>query len=159
MLFRSSTADNVTISDSIIPGLTGVSISDGGTYNAATGIVTFPAVSLTNTASTTRSNSFIAPASINVSNTARSTSSTLDPTPGNNDGTAAAAVVTTTLTPSADVITTKSGITNAAAGTTVSYTISTRNIGPSTADNVTISDSIIPGLTGVSISEIGRAHV
>ncbi|MFM9266143.1 DUF4347 domain-containing protein [Tychonema sp. BBK16] len=149
------TADNVTITDSIIPGLTGVSLSDSGTYNATTGIVTFPAINLANTVSTPRSISFIAPANLSVSNTARSTSSTLDPTPGNNDGTAPGAVVTTNLTPSADVITTKSGITNAAAGATVGYTITTRNIGPSTAENVTITDSIIPGLTGVSVSDSG----
>ncbi len=105
-----STADNVTITDSIVPGLTGVSISDSGTYNSITGIVTFPLVTLTNTNSVTRSISFIAPASGSVSNTARSGSSTPDPTPENNDGTAPGASVTTTLTPSADVITSKSGL-------------------------------------------------
>jgi uncharacterized repeat protein (TIGR01451 family) len=149
------TADNVTITDSIIPGLTGVTVSDGGTYNTTTGIVTFPAVSLTNTTSTTRNISFIAPANLSVSNTARSTSSTLDPTLGNNDGTAVGAIVTTNLTPSADVITTKTGLTNAAPGSIVSYTIATQNNGPSTADNVTITDSIIPNLTGVSVSDGG----
>ena len=150
-----STADNVTITDSIIPGLTGVSLSDGGTYNTGTGIVTFPAVSLANAASTSRTISFIAPNSGSVSNTARSTSSTSDPNPQNNNGTALGAQVTTTLTPSADVITTKSGFTTAAGGSTVSYTITTRNIGPNTADQVTITDSIIPGLTGVTASNGG----
>ena len=150
-----STADNVTISDSIIPGLTGVSISDGGTYNTGTGMVTFPAVSLANAATATRTISFIAPNSGSVSNTARSTSSISDPNLQNNNGTASGAQVTTTLTPSADVITTKSGSTNAAGGSAVSYTITTRNVGPSTADQVTITDSIIPGLTGVTASNGG----
>ncbi|TAD92719.1 MAG: DUF11 domain-containing protein, partial [Oscillatoriales cyanobacterium] len=94
-----STADNVTITDSIIPGLTGVVVSDSGTYNSTTGIVTFPLVTLTNQASTTRTISFIAPASGSVSNIASSKSSTPDPTPGNNDGTAPGAKVTTALTP------------------------------------------------------------
>ncbi|MEG5178963.1 DUF4347 domain-containing protein, partial [Microcoleus sp. A2-D5] len=150
-----STADNVTITDSIIPGLTGVSISDSGTYDSITGIVTFPLVTLTNTQSVRRSIRFIAPASGSVSNTAKSNSSTPDPTPGNNDGTATGASVTTILTPSADVITTKSGTLNSAPGSIVSYDIVTQNNGPSTADNVTITDSIIPGLTGVSISDSG----
>ncbi len=150
-----STADNVTISDSIIPGLTGVSISDGGTYNTGTGIVTFPAVSLANATTATRTISFIAPNSGSVSNTARSTSSTSDPNLQNNNGTASGAQVTTTLTPSADVITTKSGSTNASGGSAVNYTITTRNVGPSTAAQVTITDSIIPGLTGVTASNGG----
>ncbi|MEG4944454.1 DUF4347 domain-containing protein, partial [Microcoleus sp. F4-D5] len=146
-----STATNVTVSDTIVPGLTGVTVSDGGTYNSATGIVTFPAVSLTNTASVTNTVSFIAPASgPSVSNTASSSSDTPDPTPGNNS-----AAVTTTVTPSADLVTTKTGSTSAAAGSIVSYTISTVNNGPSTATNVTVSDTIVPGLTGVTVSDGG----
>lgn len=94
-----STADNITITDSIIPGLTGVIVSNDGTYDSISGIVTFPPVTLTNAASVTRNISFIAPASGSVSNTARSTSATPDQTPGNNDGTAPGASVITTLTP------------------------------------------------------------
>ncbi|WP_341739789.1 DUF4347 domain-containing protein, partial [Microcoleus sp. CAWBG640] len=145
-----NTADNVTITDSIIPGLTGVVVSDNGTYNSTTGIVTFPLATLTNQASTTRTISFIAPTGVSVSNTASSSSSALDLTPSNN-----AATVTTALTPSADVITTKTGTNSAAPGSTVSYTITTKNNGPNTADNVTITDSIIPGLTGVVVSDNG----
>ncbi|TAF04456.1 MAG: DUF4347 domain-containing protein, partial [Oscillatoriales cyanobacterium] len=145
-----NTADNITITDSIIPGLTGVVVSDNGTYNSTTGIVTFPLATLTNQASTTRTISFIAPTGVSVSNTASSSSSALDLTPSNN-----AATVTTALTPSADVVTTKTGTNSAAPGATVSYTITTQNNGPSTADNVTITDSIIPGLTGVSVSNGG----
>ncbi|MEZ2301950.1 MAG: hypothetical protein ACBR13_09335, partial [Microcoleus sp.] len=102
-----------------------------------------------------RSISFVAPAGVSVSNIASSKSSTPDPTPGNNDGSAAGAKVTTALTPSADVVTTKTGTNSAAPGSTVSYTITTQNNGPSTADNVTITDSIIPGLTGVVVSDNG----
>ncbi|MEG4282432.1 DUF4347 domain-containing protein, partial [Microcoleus sp. A006_D1] len=94
-------ATNVTITDSIIPGLTGVSFPNGGTYNAATGIVTFPLVpSLASLASVANTVSFIAPLSgASVRNTASSSSATPDPTPANNNGTAANATVTTTLTP------------------------------------------------------------
>ncbi|WP_242720281.1 DUF4347 domain-containing protein [Microcoleus vaginatus] len=145
-----STAENVTVTDTILPGLTGVIPSNGGVYDAATGIVTFEAVSLTNTGSVTNTVSFIAPPSGSVSNTARSSSTTADPTPGNNEST-----VTTTLTPSADVVTTKTGTTAAAPGEAVTYTISTVNNGPSTAENVTVTDTILPGLTGVIPSNGG----
>ncbi|MEG4232994.1 DUF11 domain-containing protein, partial [Microcoleus sp. Pol11C3] len=77
--------------------------------------------------------------------TARSTSTTADPTPGNNEST-----VTTPLTPSADVVTTKTGTTTAAPGEIVTYTISTVNNGPSTAENITITDSIVGGATAVN---------
>ncbi|MEG4397321.1 DUF4347 domain-containing protein, partial [Microcoleus sp. BROC3] len=148
------TANNVTITDSIIPGLTGVVVSNGS-YDPISGIVTFsPIPSLVKgaPAAITNTVSFIAPADASVSNTARSTSSTYDPTATNNDGTESGARVTTPLIPSADVVTTKNGSVTETVGRTVSYTISTVNNGPNTANNVTITDSIIPGLTGVVVS-------
>ncbi|MEG4986103.1 DUF4347 domain-containing protein, partial [Microcoleus sp. BR0-C5] len=115
-----STAENVTITDTILPNLTGVNFSNGGVYDRDTGIVTFEAISLANTATVTNTVSFIAPASGSVTNTARSTSTTADPTPGNNEST-----FTTPLTPSADLVTTKTGTAAAAPGQRVTYTIST----------------------------------
>ena len=149
-------ATNVAIFDSIIPELTGVSVSDGGSYNPVTGVVSFPAIaSLANAASIARTVSFVAPNAANVSNIASSTSTTDDPTPGNNNGSAVTARVTTNLTPVADLVTTKTGSATATAGETVTYTISTFNNGPSAAANVAIFDTIIPGLTGVSVSDGG----
>ena len=151
-----SSASNVTITDSIIPGLIGVTASEGGTYNSTTGIVTFAPVTIANATTVTRTIGFIAPASISaVSNTARSTSATTDPTPGNNNGTNPNATVNTTIGTLADVVTTKTGPTATTAGAAVSYTIATVNNGPSSASNVTIADSIIPGLTGVTASDGG----
>ncbi|MEG4516906.1 DUF4347 domain-containing protein, partial [Microcoleus sp. AT9b-C3] len=135
-----STAENVTVTDSILPNLTGVIPSNGGVYDPATGIVTFDAVSLASGVSLSNTVSFIAPPSGSVSNTARNTSATPDPFPENNNGTDPLATVTTTLTPSADVVTTKIGPTAAAPGERVTYTISTVNNGPSTAENVTVTD-------------------
>ncbi|MEG4486953.1 DUF11 domain-containing protein, partial [Microcoleus sp. D2_18a_B4] len=138
-----NTAENVTITDTIVRGLTGV---NGGVYDENTGIVSFaPVPSLASGVTVTNTVSFIAPASGSVTNTARSTSPTADPTPGNNEAT-----FTTTLTPSADLVTSKTGTTAAAPGQTVTYTISTVNNGPSTAENVTITDTILRGLTGVN---------
>jgi uncharacterized repeat protein (TIGR01451 family) len=153
-----NTAANVVVTDSIVPGLTGVVVSNGGTYNAVTGIVSFPSIpSLPSgvPATTVNTVSFIAPAGLSVTNTASSTSPTPDPTPTNNNGTSPTATVTTALTPTADVVTTKTGSATAVASATVSYTISTVNNGPSAATNVTVTDSIVPGLTGVVVSNGG----
>ncbi|MEG4426340.1 DUF4347 domain-containing protein, partial [Microcoleus sp. D3_18_C1] len=146
-----STATNVTVTDSIVPGLNIVSLPNEAVYNAETGIVTFPAIPSLPSGAPPAINtvSFIAPASGSVSNTARSTSATPDPFPENNNGTDPLATFTTTLTPSADVVTTKTGTAAAAPGEVVTYTISTVNNGPSTAENITITDSILPDLTGV----------
>ncbi|WP_366853868.1 hypothetical protein [Microcoleus sp. PH2017_22_RUC_O_B] len=106
--------------------------------------------------SVTRTIGFIAPTTLtSVRNTAKSTSTTPDPAPGNNDGTSPNATVSTSIGAVADVVTRKSGPASANPGTTVSYTISTANNGPSQAEGVTITDSIIPGLTGVTASDGG----
>ncbi|MEG4341879.1 DUF4347 domain-containing protein, partial [Microcoleus sp. A003_D6] len=127
-------ATNVTITDSIIPGLTGVSISDGGTYDPVSGIVTFPVqATLQNAGTLSHTVSFVPPATLSViSNTARSSSATPDPIATNNngsatnkDGTPTGSSVSTTLSPSADIVTTKSGPTATEAGAAVSYTIAT----------------------------------
>jgi uncharacterized repeat protein (TIGR01451 family) len=151
-----SPAEGVTITDSIIPGLTGVTASDGGTYNAATGIVSFPGISIANGITVNRTIGFVPPATLtSIKNTAKSSSVTPDPTPGNNDGTNPNSTVSTTIGAVADVVTSKSGPTVTTAGAPVSYIISTANNGPSPAEGVTITDSIIPGLTGVTASDGG----
>ncbi|MEG5227101.1 DUF4347 domain-containing protein, partial [Microcoleus sp. AT9b-C5] len=152
-----SAATNVVIADTIVPGLTGVSVSEGGTYNATTGIVTWPTItSLASAASTNRTVRFPLPATSGpIANTASSTSTSPDPNPDNNNGSSPEAQVTTTITESADVATIKSGPPTAAAGSTVTYTITAANSGPSAATNVVIADTIVPGLTGVSVSEGG----
>ncbi|MEG4373573.1 DUF4347 domain-containing protein, partial [Microcoleus sp. B4b_D2] len=130
-----SAATNVAIADTIVPGLTGVSVSEGGTYNATTGIVTWTAIpSLASATSANRTVSFAVPATGGtVANTASSTSTTNDPNPGNNNGSSPSARVTTTIADSADVVTVKSGPATAIAGSTVTYTITAANSGPSAA--------------------------
>ena len=151
-----SAATNVAIADSIVPGLTGVSVSDGGTYNATTGIVTWTEIaSLASAASANRTVSFARTAIGPIVNTASSTSSSPDPNPGNNNGSSPSARVTTTITDSADVVTLKTGPATAVAGSSDTYTILTENRGPNTATNITVTDSIVPGLTGVTASNGG----
>ncbi|MEG4059235.1 DUF4347 domain-containing protein, partial [Microcoleus sp. Pol7_B2] len=120
-----SAATNVAIADSIVPGLTGVSVSDSGSYNATTGIVTWTAItSLASAASANRTVSFAVPATISaIANTASSTSTSPDPNPANNNGSSPSARVTTTITDSADVVTRKTGPATAVAGSSVTYTI------------------------------------
>src|SRR5919202_2870407 len=152
-----SPAANVAIADSIVPGLTGVSVSDGGTYNATTGIVTWTEIaSLASAASVNRTVSFAATASGTIANTASSTSTSPDPNPDNGKASSPSARVTTTITnSSADVVTLKTGPATAIAGSSVTYTILTENRGPNTATNITVTDSIVPGLTGVTASSGG----
>ncbi|MEG4851903.1 DUF4347 domain-containing protein, partial [Microcoleus sp. B5-D4] len=149
-----STAANVTVTDSIVPGLKIVSLPNDAVYNPDTGIVTFPPIPSLPSGDPPAINTvrFIAPASASgtVKNTARNTSATPDPFPENNNGTDPLATVTTTLTPSADVVTTKTGPTAAAPGERVTYIISTVNNGPSTAENLTITDSIVGAVTEVN---------
>ncbi len=68
-----------------------------------------------------------------------------DPDPANNTATSSVA-----LTPSADLQITKAGPANAVAGTTIVYTITVTNAGPSDATGVTLTDPTPPGLTFVS---------
>ncbi|MEZ2280012.1 MAG: DUF4347 domain-containing protein [Microcoleus sp.] len=151
-----SPAAGVTITDSIIPGLTGVTASDGGTYDAVTGIVTWKPVAIDNGATITRTVGIVVPPTLSaISNTARSSAVTTDPDLSNNNGTDPKAKVSTTIGAVADLVTTKSGVTSASPGQSVTYTITTGNIGPSDASNVVISDSIVPGLRGVVVSNEG----
>ncbi|NJL68674.1 MAG: DUF11 domain-containing protein [Microcoleus sp. SM1_3_4] len=144
-------AANVIVTDSIVPGLTGVSASDGGSYDPITGVVTFqPIATLANGASVTRTVSLRMPDTGSITNTSRSTSSTGDPNPNNNNGTSSTATVTTSVVPGADLVTVKSGLTSATAGSSITYTITTVNNGPNDAQDVVITDSIVPGLTGVT---------
>src|SRR5919199_1028294 len=110
-----------------------------------------------------RPDSVIAPATgSGISNTARRSEATFDRlatnhngSPTNKDGTPTTSTVTTSIVPKADLATTKIGSTSASPGSSVSYTIATANLGPSPAEPVTITDSIVPGLTGVTASNGG----
>ena len=93
----------------------------------------------------------------NVTNTAAGTSTTPDPVPSNN-----AATVTVTVAASADLQVTKvASSANGTAGSTISYTVTLVNLGPSAAQNVTLTDVLSAGLTLGAVSstggKIGRA--
>lgn len=85
-----------------------------------------------------------------LTDSATLTSSTYDPVPGND-----AASVSTTVSASADLAVSVSGSTTATAGTSVTYTISLTNDGPSNARNVSLSDVLPTGLTLISQKQVG----
>lgn len=63
-------AENVLITDSIIPGLTGVRASNNSTYDPVTGVVTFPTIpSLTSDSNTNRQVKLVVPATGTISHT------------------------------------------------------------------------------------------
>jgi uncharacterized repeat protein (TIGR01451 family) len=98
---------------------------DSVTYTASCTISTLATGNLTNTATVT------APAGVT------------DPTPGNNSATD-----NDTLVPSADLAITKTdGVTTAAPGGSVTYTITASNAGPSNATGATVADTFPASLT------------
>ena len=74
-----------------------------------------------------------------------------DPTPANNSATD-----TDTLTPQADLAITKTdGVTTATPGSSVTYTITASNPGPSNAPGVTVADTLPASLTNVQWMGVG----
>jgi uncharacterized repeat protein (TIGR01451 family) len=87
-----------------------------------------------------------------ISNTASVMTSSPDVDPSNDSSTA-----TTTVTPSADLAVAKSGPSAVTAGTNATYSVTVTNNGPSTATNVTLSDTLPAGTTFVSATS-GCTH-
>ncbi|MEG4459159.1 DUF4347 domain-containing protein, partial [Microcoleus sp. N9_A1] len=151
-------AENVLVEDQLPRGAVFGSADGDGTFNPTTRLVTWPTIpNLPVGATATRTVTVTTPTTLGpITNSVFSSSSTIDPVPGNNSGSSPDARVTTTITnDSADVVTLKTGPATAIAGSTVTYTITAANSGPSPAANVAIADSIVAGLTGVSVSEGG----
>jgi len=151
-----SPAEAVTITDSIVPGLTGVTASNGGVYEPATGIVPEGPVAIAKAETLTRTIGFTVPPSLtSIRNTVRSSSIAPDSTPAKNNGTNPNATATTSIDAVADIVTQKKAPASINAGDTLLYTITTTNNGPSPAANAVIIDSLIPGLTNVTVPDGG----
>ncbi len=150
-----SIATSMVVTDALPSGVTFVTASGGFTYT--NGVVTWPFANFASGASTNLSVTVTAPPSGTLTNRVSTGSPILDLIPNNNDGSASNAVVTTTVTPVADVQTTKSGPTTIGAGTNFVYTISVTNAGPSSAANITVLDSLPPGVDVINVSGGGVA--
>ena len=147
-------APNVVIVDTLPAAVTFTSASNGGVLGAGN-VVTWPVVaSLANGATTTRTVTVTAPASGTLLNIAASTSGTTDPALANNNGSLAAARVTTVVN-AADLVTTKTGPATVAPGGSITYTLTTQNLGPNAAPNVVIRDTLPATVTFVSASNAG----
>ncbi|MDO8277025.1 MAG: SdrD B-like domain-containing protein [Burkholderiaceae bacterium] len=147
-----STAQNVTITDVLGTGLTLVSSSSnratatvvGGSVGATTS-----SLSLNQTLTLVVVASVTSSATGTVTNTANGTSTTPDPTPSNT------VTVPVPVVSQADLTVTKVssvGSGSATVGSTISYTVTLVNLGPSAAQNVTITDVLGTGLNLVSSS-------
>ncbi len=137
-----SDAVNVVATDVLPAAGTFVSASAGGD-TLSSGVVTWPAIpTLAAADSVSYALTFIVPNSGTITNVAAASSPTADPNATNNDGTNAEAGVTTTVVESADIHVRKAGPATASAGDTVTYTISVTNSGPSSAADVTVSDTL-----------------
>ena len=124
-----SPAEAVSITDSIVPGLTGVTASNGGVYEPATGIVPEGPVAIARETVTRTIGFTVPPTLTSICNTARSTSIAPDSTPPNNKGTNPNATATTSIDAVADIVTQKTAPASINAGDTLIYTITTTNNG------------------------------
>ena len=150
-----STANAVQITDNLPTGLTAATItpSAGTCTGTGTAAVSCTAPSLASGSDITVTLvANVAPtATGSVTNSASVSSTTTDPSPGNNTDSQ-----TTNLTPQADVSVVLTGPTAAVtAGATTTFQLVVANNGPSTARNVVVTGQVPPGLIPVLGSSQG----
>jgi len=126
-------AAGVTRSVQLPAGLGTVTVSNNGTYNNATGLVSFTP-SPTTLTTTGNLNATINIASVPVGMSAITAVATIATTTSENGVTANnTATLTVPVTPTIDLATTITGPSTLTAGTLATYAVTTRNIGPSAA--------------------------
>jgi uncharacterized repeat protein (TIGR01451 family) len=154
--FGPGDAPNAIRSAQLTPGLSTVSVTDGGMYDAVTGIVSYPIIAnLANGATAPSVVTFMGPAIGPVSIVGSMTTGAGLASAGifgNNEATATMAV-----TPVADVTTSISGPVASTVGNLVTYSLITANNGPSPAAGVVQTAQLPGGLTpaGVFVSNQG----
>ena len=145
-----TTAQNVTVADPLPTGLSFVSAVPPADYDETTGIWTVGTLadpsSSPNTSTLTITAKVLEPASgsglVSQSiNTATAISTTVDPNPGNNSGTAVVDPLQADL-----AITKTASNLKPQIGTTFNYTIEVSNLGPDTASNVVVNDLLQAGV-------------
>lgn len=146
-----SVASNVIVSDALPSGAVLVSAS-GGSSATAGGVTWPPILSLARGQWTTFSLTIRAPATGTLTNLASGSSPTPDPIASNNDGTSAPARVITAVQPVADLVVLASGPAAALEGVNIGYSITVSNLGPSTASNVIVTDTLPAGTPFVNAS-------
>jgi len=155
-----SNATGVVITDTIPAGVSVVSAGGTGiTCTTAAGITTCPVGALANgqSAVVTIVGNLAPGLTGSSTNTASVTSAVTDPSPGNNSASS-----TSTIGAQADVAVTlalAAGQSPTVAGSTVNYTLTVRNNGPSNAVGVVVTGRVPPGLTPVIGSSGGACVV
>ncbi len=139
--FGPSSASSVTVTDALPVGVSFVSASGNGATNGGNVIWSLGTLAAAQTTNLTLI--VTAPASGSLTNFARTGSPTPDPVPTNN----VTPPVITTVTPLADLVIAKTGPVSVSAASTFSYTISVTNFGPSSANSVTVTDTLPVGIT------------
>lgn len=143
-----ATATNVVVTDTLPAGVTLVSTS--GCTEDPTGVPTCSLgdIAASGSASYAVTVSVDAGTTGTITNSASVTSDTNDPNTGNN-----MASEDTTVIAEADLSITKTdSVDPVIAGTSLTYTITVNNAGPSTATNVVVTDNLPAGVTLVSTS-------
>ena len=142
--FGPSSASLVVVTDALPAGVSFVSASGGGVSN--NGVVNWNLGTLVNNQITNLTLIVTAPASGSLTNVASVNTPTGDPNLTNN----VSPPVVTGVTPVADVGVGKTGPATIGYGVNFNYTISVTNFGPSTATEISVTDSLPAGLVFVS---------
>ncbi len=155
--FGPASSENVTLTDVIPPEITGVEFStDGGvTFSPWPGTLNIGTLLNGEIRTILIRGGTVSPSATGIiSNTATVTSTTPDPNPNNNTSTVEVEVSAPVVADVGGVV--KTGSPNPVmSGDTLTYTIVVSNFGPSSAENVTLSDVIPPEITGAEFSTDG----
>lgn len=146
-----STANNVTVSDTLPVGVTFFSYTPSQGSCTGTTIVSCNLGSLADNTSATVLLVVTMGTTSPINNTA-TVSNTNDPNSANNTSS-----VSTAVTPSADLSIIKTGPASVTAGGALTYTLAVTNNGPSTAASVSVSDTLPSGVSNVSAAGTGWA--
>jgi uncharacterized repeat protein (TIGR01451 family) len=150
-----STATNVAQTVQLPANLTNVFVSNGGTYNPNTGVVTFPSLgALVSGGVANNTISFMAPSST-ISASASVSTATTDAVPANNSSSTSTSVTAPVANnPTANVYTTiTTPSSNVTPGSSVAFTVVAGNAGPNAAASVAERVSLPTGLAGVTITD------
>ncbi|NFM79359.1 DUF11 domain-containing protein [Clostridium botulinum] len=153
--FGPADAQNIVLTDTIPPEITGAEFSEdgGSTFSPWTGSLVIGTLLNGETRDILIRGTVSPTAAGIISNTATVTSTTPDPNPSNNTSTVDVEVLAPVV---ADVSVVKTASPNPVmAGELLTYTINVTNFGPSSAENVVLTDVISPEITGAEFSTNG----
>lgn len=148
-----STSIGITLADQLPTNFVFVSATGGGVFT--NNLIMWQPFSLPSGQTT---NFFITAKAMNsgvATNIAYSVAQTYDLYPANNNGSSDFSKVVTTINPAADIKVIKTGNLLVGPGTSMVYTITITNIGPSTASNIVVTDILPTNVVYVSSSPTG----